>query len=153
MVEKLTSWEKGIKNKKLVSVIIVIIATLLILGIYTYNQNKKYTQAMENSYNMAFYELVDYVGEHFASRGGTSTKYANAFSTSNSSALGEATAEVTNWHGYFYSGGAPFIDRGGNLNWSGRTGIFFINNLGYESGDYNTGKGGDYHGFRVMLAI
>lgn len=61
MINRLNSWEKKIKSKKLISVIVVLIAALIILGIYTYSQNKEYIQAIQNSYNMAFYQLVDYV--------------------------------------------------------------------------------------------
>ena len=31
------------------------------MGIYTYKQNEKYVNASENIYNLAFYELIDYV--------------------------------------------------------------------------------------------
>jgi len=61
IINKLTIWESKIKNKKLISIIVVLVAALIILGIYTYNQNKNYRQAAENSYNMAFYQLIDYV--------------------------------------------------------------------------------------------
>ena len=58
---KLINWEKNLKNKQMVSVIVVLVAILIILGIYTYNVKKEFKQASENSYNMAFFQLVDYV--------------------------------------------------------------------------------------------
>ncbi len=58
---KLINWEKNLKNKQMVSVIVVLVAMLIILGIYTYNVKKEFKQASENSYNMAFFQLVDYV--------------------------------------------------------------------------------------------
>ena len=49
-------------DKTILIVIIVILAiALIILGIYTYNQRTVQTQTLENQYNMAFYEVVDYV--------------------------------------------------------------------------------------------
>ena len=61
MVNKISLWESKIKNKKSVSVIVVLTAILIILGIYTYNQNQEYRQASEDTYNMSFYQLMDYV--------------------------------------------------------------------------------------------
>lgn len=60
-VEKINRWEKGLKNKGLVSTIVVLIALLIILSIYTYNKVQEYNLAFQNSYNMSFYQLVDYV--------------------------------------------------------------------------------------------
>ena len=37
------------------------IALFVGVGIYAYDKNNNYQLAMENQYNMAFYELVDYV--------------------------------------------------------------------------------------------
>jgi len=61
IIKKINNWESKIKNKKLVSIIVVLVALLLILGIYTYKKNEEYRLASENSYNMSFYQLVDYV--------------------------------------------------------------------------------------------
>lgn len=61
VVNKIVSWEGKIKNKKMLSVIIVLLALLVILGIYMYNEKQEYLRASENSYNMSFYQLVDYV--------------------------------------------------------------------------------------------
>jgi len=61
IVNKITIWESKIKNKKLISIVVILTAVLIILGIYTYNQNKQYRQASQNLYNMAFYQLVDYI--------------------------------------------------------------------------------------------
>ena len=43
------------------SVICVLLIVIIALGIILYSKQKEYRQASENSYNMAFYELVDYV--------------------------------------------------------------------------------------------
>ena len=50
-------------NRKMLWIIgaVIIIAIIAGLGIYSYNETKKYQLAKENQYNMAFYELVDYV--------------------------------------------------------------------------------------------
>ena len=58
--DKINTWEKGLKNKGLVSVIVVLVALLIILGIYMYNKTQEYNLAAQNSYNMSFYQLVDY---------------------------------------------------------------------------------------------
>lgn len=61
IVQKLNQFENKIKDKKLVSVIIILVALLAILGIYVYKQNEEYQQTSKNAYNMAFFQLVDYV--------------------------------------------------------------------------------------------
>ena len=50
------------KDKKLFIIIIVVLSVALIaLGIHSYNQKTVQVQMIENQYNMAFYEVVDYV--------------------------------------------------------------------------------------------
>lgn len=61
LAQKLNQFENKIKDKKLISVIIILLAVLAILGIYIYKQNKEYKQTSENLYNMTFFQLVDYV--------------------------------------------------------------------------------------------
>lgn len=50
-----------IKNKIVTFIIMVLIILALILGYNLYEKNKIYNTSMENQYNMAFYELVDYM--------------------------------------------------------------------------------------------
>ena len=45
----------------MLSVICVLLVIVAILGIILYQRQREYKQASENSYNMAFYELVNYV--------------------------------------------------------------------------------------------
>ena len=53
------------KNNKLKNIYLIVAIVLLIvaivLGVLLYRNRKEYKQASENNYNMAFYELVDYV--------------------------------------------------------------------------------------------
>lgn len=51
------------KNKKgfMIAAIVILVLIIATLGIVLYNKQKEYKQASENTYNMAFYELVDYV--------------------------------------------------------------------------------------------
>lgn len=50
-----------IKSKYLITALIVMLAIIICLGISLYEKNKTYETANRNEYNMAFYELVDYV--------------------------------------------------------------------------------------------
>ena len=45
----------------MLSIIVVLVSILIIMGLYIYKKQRDYRQASENSYNMAFFELVDYV--------------------------------------------------------------------------------------------
>ena len=50
-----------LKSNYLIAIILVMLALIIGLGITLYNKQKKYSIASQNEYNMAFYELVDYV--------------------------------------------------------------------------------------------
>ena len=54
-------WSRIDKKSLIIIGTLVIIAGIAALGSYAYSLNKKYQTAMENKYNMAFYEVVDYV--------------------------------------------------------------------------------------------
>ena len=58
---KLIDWKNRLKDRHMLSVIVVLFSIIAIMGIYIYKKQTEYRQASENSYNMAFYELVDYV--------------------------------------------------------------------------------------------
>ena len=57
--------KKSLKNKidyrHFIGVILISIGIIALIVSYFQNQNKKLGQASQNNYNMAFYELVDYV--------------------------------------------------------------------------------------------
>ena len=60
-MNKLVDWKNRLKKGHMLSVICVLGIIVIGLGIILYNQQREYRQASENSYNMAFYELVGYV--------------------------------------------------------------------------------------------
>lgn len=60
-MNQLKDWKERLKKGHMLSVICVLLAIVIALGIILYNKQREYRQASENSYNMAFYELVDYV--------------------------------------------------------------------------------------------
>ena len=59
--EKLIDWKNRLKDRHMLSVIVVLLGIIIILGLIIYKKQTEYRQASENSYNMAFYELVNYV--------------------------------------------------------------------------------------------
>lgn len=61
---KLEDWKNRLKDRHMLSIVSVIILLLVIviaMGIWIYKKQTEYRQASENQYNMAFFELVDYV--------------------------------------------------------------------------------------------
>ena len=59
--EKVYDWKNRLKDRHMLSVIVVLGAIIIGLGLFTYKRERNFRQASENSYNMAFFELVDYV--------------------------------------------------------------------------------------------
>ena len=59
--EKVYDWKNRLRDRHMLSLVVSLIAIIVILGLYTYKKQRDYRQASENDYNMAFYELVDYV--------------------------------------------------------------------------------------------
>ena len=60
-MNKLTDWKNRLKKGHMLSVIGVFFIIIVILGIMLYKKQREYRQASENQYNMAFYEVVDYI--------------------------------------------------------------------------------------------
>ncbi len=60
-MNKLIDWKNRLKKGHMLSIICTLLIIIAILGILLYRKQKEYRQASENSYNMAFYDLVDYV--------------------------------------------------------------------------------------------
>lgn len=61
--EKVYDWKDRLKDRHMLSLVVGLVAIIVALGIYTYKKQTEYRQASENDYNMAFYELVDYVDD------------------------------------------------------------------------------------------
>jgi len=49
------------KSKVWIAISIILLILSIILGYNLYKQKKEYTLSKENDYNMAFYEVLDYV--------------------------------------------------------------------------------------------
>ncbi len=59
--EKVYDWKDRLKDRHMLTLVVTLIAIIVILGLYTYKKQRDYRQASENAYNLAFFELVDYV--------------------------------------------------------------------------------------------
>ena len=57
----LIDWKNRLKKGHMFSIICVLLIIVAILGFILYKKQREYRQASENSYNLAFYELVGYV--------------------------------------------------------------------------------------------
>ena len=60
-MNKILDWKNRLKKGHMLSVICVLLIIVIVLGILLYSKQREYKQASENKYNMAFYELTDYV--------------------------------------------------------------------------------------------
>ena len=61
-MNKIQDWMQRLKKGHMLSVIGVFLLIIIALGIILYQKEVEAKQTSENTYNMAFYELVDYVG-------------------------------------------------------------------------------------------
>ena len=59
--DKVIDWKNRLKDRHMLSVILGLIIVCVILGGIIYKKQREYKQVMENQYNLAFFELVDYV--------------------------------------------------------------------------------------------
>ena len=58
---KIYDWKDRLRSGKMLTLVITLIIIILTLAIYSLNLSKKYRQLAENSYNHAFYQLIEYV--------------------------------------------------------------------------------------------
>ena len=59
--QKVYDWKDRLKDRHMLTLVVVLISIIVILGLFTYKKQREYRQSSENAYNMAFFELVDYV--------------------------------------------------------------------------------------------
>ena len=73
--EKIYDWKDRLRDRHMLTLVVTLIATIVIMGIVIYKKQTEYRQVMENQYNLAFFELVDYVNnvENFLAKSLIST--------------------------------------------------------------------------------
>ena len=59
--EKVYDWRNRLRDRHMLTLVVTLVTVIVVLGLYTYKRERDFRQASENSYNMAFFELVDYV--------------------------------------------------------------------------------------------
>ena len=59
--QKVYDWKDRLKDRHMLTIVVVLITIIVALALFTYKKQREYRQASENLYNMAFFELVDYV--------------------------------------------------------------------------------------------
>ena len=59
--EKLLDFKRRLSDRKMYSIVIVLIAAVSIFGIYQYKHAANLRQELDNQYNRAFYDMVGYV--------------------------------------------------------------------------------------------
>ena len=59
--EKVYDWRNRLRDRHMLTLVVTLISIIVILGLVIYKKQRDYRQIAENDYNMAFFELVDYV--------------------------------------------------------------------------------------------
>ncbi len=66
MKTKFTDWKNRLKDRHMLTLaifVLILLAAVIALGIYTYKKQRDFQMVSENSYNMYFYELVNCADE------------------------------------------------------------------------------------------
>lgn len=53
----------NLKKNYIYGILILLVIAIIVLGVFLYKQKQKYIIATENQYNLAFYELIDYIDD------------------------------------------------------------------------------------------
>ena len=59
--QKLYDWKDRLRDRHMLTLVVTLVSIIVIMGVFIYKKQTEYRQVMENQYNMAFFELVDYV--------------------------------------------------------------------------------------------
>lgn len=59
--QKVYDWKNRLQDRHMLTLVVVLVTIIAILALYIYKKQTEYRQVAENEYNMAFYELVDYM--------------------------------------------------------------------------------------------
>lgn len=59
--EKVYDWKDRLRDRHMFSIVVTLIAIIIILSMFIYKKQRDYRQASENQYNLAFFEVVNYV--------------------------------------------------------------------------------------------
>ena len=59
--DKLYDWKDRLKDRHMLSIVCVLSVVIIGMGVFIYKKQNEYRQTMENQYNLAFFEVVDYV--------------------------------------------------------------------------------------------
>ena len=54
---------RTMKKNYMYGITIVLVIAIIVMGVMLYNQRNKYAITTENTYNLALYELVDYIND------------------------------------------------------------------------------------------
>ena len=59
--EKIYDWKNRLKDRHMLTLVVTLVVIIAALGLFAYKRERDFRQMTENDYNMAFFELVDYV--------------------------------------------------------------------------------------------
>ena len=59
--EKVYDWRNRLRDRHMLTLVVTLVTVIALLGFYTYKRERAFRQISENDYNMAFFELVNYV--------------------------------------------------------------------------------------------
>ena len=59
--DKIYDWRNRLRDRHMLTLVVTLVTIITVLGLYTYKRERDFRQMTENDYNMAFFELCDYV--------------------------------------------------------------------------------------------
>ena len=61
--DKIYDFKDRLRDRKMLTLVVTLVATIVVLGVVIFKKQLEYRQLAENSYNNAFYQLVEYVNQ------------------------------------------------------------------------------------------
>lgn len=90
--DKIYDWKDRLRSGKMLTLVTTLVIIILALGIYAYKTSRDYQQLAENSYNHAFYQLIEYMDDTEKLLAKSTISYSSEHATETFSNINKETA-------------------------------------------------------------
>ncbi len=90
--DKIYDWKDRLRGGKMLTLVVTLVVIIIALMVYAYKTSTAYRQLAENSYNHAFYQLIEYVDDTEKLLAKSTISYSSEHATENFSNINKETA-------------------------------------------------------------